>query len=177
MSIAGIVLAAGAGTRAGGPKALRTEPDGRAWVAIAAEALLGAGCSPVFVVLGAAAEDAAALVPHWAPTVLNPAWADGLSTSLHAGLDALDADPECDGALVTLVDMPWQTANQAREVIALIDASAPRAALARALVDGRPAHPVFLGRDHFAAIAASVTGDHGAGEYLRAHAGTLRHTL
>ena len=43
-------------------------------------------------------------------------------------------------------------------------------ALARAGFEGRPGHPVLLGRDHWAAVAAEAHGDRGAGPYLRAHA-------
>ncbi|WP_317230377.1 NTP transferase domain-containing protein, partial [Clavibacter sp. MX14-G9D] len=60
--IAGVVLAAGAGVRFGGPKALAARPDGTPWLASAIRALAEAGCSPVLVVLGAAAEEAADLL-------------------------------------------------------------------------------------------------------------------
>ncbi|WP_316296356.1 NTP transferase domain-containing protein, partial [Clavibacter michiganensis] len=60
--IAGVVLAAGAGTRYGGPKALATHPDGTPWLATAIRALADAGCSPVLVVLGARADEAEALL-------------------------------------------------------------------------------------------------------------------
>ncbi|HWR85187.1 MAG TPA: NTP transferase domain-containing protein, partial [Rhodoglobus sp.] len=53
MGVTGIVLAAGAGTRAGGAKALRREPDGTPWLELAATALRDGGCERVVVVLGA----------------------------------------------------------------------------------------------------------------------------
>ncbi|MBA2738059.1 MAG: NTP transferase domain-containing protein, partial [Nocardioidaceae bacterium] len=50
--VAGLLLAAGAGRRMGGPKALVRGSDGRAWVASSTRRLLAAGCTPVRVVLG-----------------------------------------------------------------------------------------------------------------------------
>lgn len=173
LRLAGVVLAAGAGVRAGGPKALRREDSGpqagRAWVEIAASSLRDAGCDPVVVVLGAAADDAAPLVPAWARAVIAADWADGQSASLRAGIDAL-AQTEADAALVTLVDLPWQGAREALSVAALADADAPRASLAR-LVDaeGAPGHPVLIGRDHWARLRDTLHGDEGARRYLAAH--------
>jgi CTP:molybdopterin cytidylyltransferase MocA len=43
------------------------------------------------------------------------------------------------------------------------------AALARAVYAGRPGHPVLIGRDHWTALAQTLTGDSGAGAYLSAH--------
>ena len=40
--------------------------------------------------------------------------------------------------------------------------------LARAAYDGVPGHPVLLGRDHWAGVAAAATGDRGARDYLAA---------
>jgi len=174
VTVAGLVLAAGAGTRAGGPKALRSEPDGRSWVAIAVSALAGAGCSPVFVVLGAAAEEALSFVPDGAVVVVNPDWSEGLSTSVRAGLRAC-ADTGADGVLITLVDLPWMTAAQAADSLALVGEENPRAALARPTIDGGPGHPVYVGRDHWEPLAATLSGDEGAGAYLRSHSRPPRH--
>lgn len=166
MRVAGLVLAAGAGTRAGGPKALRYEPDGRSWISIACSALSGAGCSPVFVVLGAAAEEALAFVPPGAEAVVNANWAEGLSTSVKAGLRACEAT-DADGVLITLVDLPWMTPERAAATLTQIGDADPRAATVRPVVDGRPGHPVYIGRDHWAAVATALVGDEGAGGYFR----------
>ena len=42
------------------------------------------------------------------------------------------------------------------------------AALVRATYSGRPGHPVLIGRDHWAPVAATAGGDSGAREYLLA---------
>lgn len=175
MRVAGVVLAAGAGVRAGGPKALRVETsgpeEGRAWVEIAASSLRDAGCEPVMVVLGAAADEASALVPAWARVVVCEDWAQGQSASLRAGLGAVEALPgsSADAVLVTLVDLPWKGAAQALAVVALADADAPRASLGRLVdADGAPGHPVLIGRDHWGPLRQTLSGDSGARDYLAA---------
>src|SRR5919107_4747118 len=57
-SVCGVLLAAGAGRRAGGPKALRTDPDGTSWLLRSIAVLRNGGCSSVVVVLGCAADAA-----------------------------------------------------------------------------------------------------------------------
>jgi len=57
-------------------------------------------------------------------------------------------------------------------VTRVLRAASGPAMLARAVFDGRPGHPVVIGREHWAAVAASVQGDSGANRYLETH-GTL----
>jgi CTP:molybdopterin cytidylyltransferase MocA len=168
VNTAGLVLAAGAGTRAGGPKALRLASDGKPWVAIAAESLRDAGCERVVVVLGAAADAARAYVPHWAHTVVADNWALGQSESLRVGLAEVRGAPgeDADGVLITLVDLPWQGAAEASAVMSVVDRHAPRDAVARLSVAGEPGHPVFVGRHHWEDLGASLSGDEGARGYL-----------
>lgn len=167
MDVTGIVLAAGAGERAGGAKALRRGPDGTPWLHIACDALRDAGCREVLVVLGAEADAAAALVPRGALPVVATDWADGQSASLKVGLAAA-ATSSADAVLLTLVDLPDQTAAAARAVMEA-GADDPRGTLARAHYDGAPGHPVLLGRDHWGPIGDSATGDSGARDYLSDH--------
>lgn len=159
-AVTGIVLAAGAGTRAGGPKALRRDAVGVPWLHRAVDALRDGGCDRVLVVLGAAAEEVRALVPEGADIVVAPDWADGLSASLRAGLDAATGD----AAVITLVDLHGLPADAVTRIL-----SPPIAAgsLRRATYGGRPGHPVLIGRDHWQAAAAAATGDRGAGRYLK----------
>ena len=165
--VCGLVLAAGAGTRFGGPKALGSEPDGTPWIALAVRMLRDAGCAPVLVALGASADQARPLVPAGAKVVIVPDWSEGLSASLRAGLGAASALP-AEAVLVTPVDTPGATADAVGRVIDR--AGVPlSAALARAVYAGRPGHPVLIGRDHWASLAETLTGDSGAGAYLSAH--------
>jgi CTP:molybdopterin cytidylyltransferase MocA len=165
--LCGLVLAAGAGTRFGGPKALAREPDGTPWMAFAVRMLRAAGCDPVLIALGASADAARPLVPADAQVVIVPDWSEGLSASLRAGLRAASALSAA-AVLVTPVDTPGATADAAIRVIDR--AGVPlSAALARAVYAARPGHPVLIGRDHWTAIAQTLTGDSGAGAYLSAH--------
>jgi molybdenum cofactor cytidylyltransferase/nicotine blue oxidoreductase len=162
--VVGILLAAGAGTRMGTPKALVTDLGGVPWVRSAAEALRAGGCEPVLVVLGAAYEEAKRLVPDFSSVVEAADWADGMSASLRAGLRAAaDIAPSAEAALVHLVDLP----DVGADVVARLLGYAAPGALVRATYDGkRPGHPVLLGRDHWHGAIESVHGDHGARDYL-----------
>ncbi|MDE0776310.1 MAG: GNAT family N-acetyltransferase [Nocardioides sp.] len=167
MSPVGVLLAAGAGSRMGMPKALVHDPDGTPWLVRSVAVLRDSGCDEVVVVLGARAEEAVALVPAGVRVVVADDWAEGMSASLRAALGTVDEDPS-DGevAVVTLVDLPDVGPEVVRRVVA---AATGPAALVRASYGGRPGHPVVLGRDHWAPIAADVSGDEGAKSYLRRH--------
>ena len=64
MTVAGLLLAAGAGTRMGRPKALVVDADGTSWLARGVEALRAGGCDEVAVVLGAAVDEARGVRPR-----------------------------------------------------------------------------------------------------------------
>lgn len=172
MTTHGLLLAAGAGSRMGMPKALVTGPDGRSWLAAGVTTLREGGCEAVTVVLGAQASDALALLgQHLTDSsglsaVVAEDWASGQAASLRAGLAALTYS-HAEAALVHLVDLPDVSAEVVRRVLAAAPARAD--ALARASYDGRPGHPVLLGRDHWTAVAGSATGDSGARDYLARH--------
>ncbi|MBG0560271.1 nucleotidyltransferase family protein [Actinoplanes aureus] len=163
MTTAGIVLAAGAGRRYGMPKALVRHGD-RLLVEHAAGTLRAAGCERIVVVLGAAADEVIKAAPGLPETVINPDWATGMASSLKTGLAALTATPAA-AAVVLLVDMPGVTPEAVRRVIAH---SAPDALVMGGYGDRR-GHPVLLGRDHWAGVARTATGDRGARDYLRSH--------
>ncbi len=162
MSLEGVLLAAGAGSRMGMPKALVHDDDGRSWLATGVRTLRRGGCERVTVVLGAEAEEAVRLLEGLGvDVVIASDWADGMSASLRAGLRALPAD--AGAAVVLLVDLPDVTADVVRRVVA---AGAEPTALRRASFEGRPGHPVLLGRDHWDGVLAESAGDEGARSYL-----------
>jgi len=163
MQVAGLVLAAGAGRRFGMPKAL-VPFQGRLLVQRAAETLAAAGVGTTVVVLGAQAERVRAAAPELARTVENPQWMTGMASSLRAGLAALAGTPAA-AALVLLVDMPGVTPSAVRRIAEFAAADV----LAMGGYGERRGHPVLLGRDHWAGIARTATGDRGARDYLRAH--------
>ncbi|WP_267242079.1 nucleotidyltransferase family protein [Streptomyces sp. PR69] len=165
--VAGLLLAAGGGRRLGGrPKALLTH-RGRPLVEHAAAVLREAGCGPVHVVLGAAAERVRAAAGLTGCTVVdNPAWEEGMGSSLRAGLASL-AGTGADAALVSLVDQPGIGVRAVGRVRA---AYRSPATLAAAAYGGERGHPVLFGADHWEGVAASAEGDRGARAYLAAHA-------
>jgi CTP:molybdopterin cytidylyltransferase MocA len=167
---AGLVLAAGAGERMGGPKALVPHPEGGALLTHALTVLRVAGCAPVLAVLGADASSASALAVDADAVVVAEDWATGQAASLRAGLAALQGtDARC--VVVLLVDLPDVSASVVARVLARVVAEAQRPAqvLARAVYHGTPGHPVVLGRDHWAGVMASSTGDRGARDWLATH--------
>ncbi|MBX7435267.1 NTP transferase domain-containing protein [Mycobacterium sp. Y57] len=157
MSASGVLLAAGAGSRYGMPKVLA---DGGAWLRLAVSALAGGGCDDVVVVLGAALVD----VPAPARAVVADRWAEGVSASVRAGLQALGDDVGF--AVLTTVDTPDIGAAAVRRVLAA--ARAGESGLARAYYGDRPGHPVVIARRHWPALLATLSGDSGAGPFLRA---------
>ncbi|MFY1696657.1 MULTISPECIES: nucleotidyltransferase family protein [unclassified Solwaraspora] len=158
--VAGLVLAAGAGRRYGGPKA-------PVFLDQALNVLRDGGCDPVVAVLGAGARQVRATIDLTGVDVVeNQGWAEGMGSSLRLGLTALTRLPQAPAALVHLVDMPGVSAA----AIARLQAQAHPGCLIRACYAGEPGHPVVLGRDHWAEIVATVRGDQGARTYLRRHA-------
>ncbi|WP_296666784.1 NTP transferase domain-containing protein [Demequina sp.] len=164
-SLAGVVLAAGAGARYGGPKALARDHLG-AWLPRACALLAGAGCDPVIAVLGARTDDAAALLPRDVAGVVAEDWASGIGASLRAGLEAA-LDAGAGAVLVTLVDLPGLAPEAVGRVAALWRGD--DAVLARAVDAGVPGHPVLLGAAHVRALMPTLDGDTGAGPYLAEH--------
>ena len=171
---AGLVLAAGAGERMGGPKALVPHPDGGALLTHALAVLRAAGCQPVVAVLGAGASSASALAVDADAVVVAEDWATGQAASLRAGLAALQ-DTDARSVVVLLVDLPDVTASVVERVVTRVMAQVvatpggASGALARAVYHGTPGHPVVLGRDHWAGVMASSSGDRGARDYLATH--------
>lgn len=162
----GLLLAAGAGTRMGRPKALVRAADGEPWLVRGVRALTDGGCTQVTVVLGAAAERALPLLEGTGATAVVAAdWADGMSASLHAGLAAA-LGTDADAVVVTLVDLPDVGAEVVRR---LLDPRPGPTTLRRASYAGGVGHPVVLGRDHWAGIDDTVRGDRGARDYLVRH--------
>ncbi len=159
MTTTGLLLAAGAGRRMGGPKALV-----RDWLARSVEALVD--CDEVVVVLGAEAARARARLDGTTATVLvADDWAEGMGASLRTGLRHL-AQGDASRCVVTLVDLPDVGADVVRRLLGCADTPA---VLARATYAGRPGHPVLLGREHWAGVVESATGDRGARDYLATH--------
>ncbi len=137
VSTAAVILAAGAGTRFGGPgEKLATVVRGRPLLAWAIEPAVEAGCDEVVVVSGAA--DLTGLVPSDVTLLRNDEWQLGQATSLGVALDWCQRQGHT-AAIVGLGDTPGLTASAWRAV-----ASAPGGPIVVATYDGRRGHPVRL---------------------------------
>ncbi|MEU5943186.1 nucleotidyltransferase family protein [Micromonospora sp. NPDC047548] len=158
--IAGLVLAAGAGHRYGGPKA-------PVFLGQALRVLRDGGCDPLIAILGAGARQTRAVVDLEGVQVIdNPFWAEGMASSLRLGMTTAARLPGISAVCVHLVDMPGVSAA----AVARLLAHAHVGCLTRAYYDGEPGHPVVLGRNHWAEVAATARGDQGARAYLRRRA-------
>lgn len=165
MSVAGLVLAAGAGRRMGGPKAL-ISLGGELLVERAIRTLADGGCDPVLVVVGAAADEVRRRAElGGAMVVVHAGWDEGLGSSLTAGLAALAPLDEVTAAVVALADQPWIRAGA---VVRLLAAHAGGAGVAVATYDGRRRNPVLLARPTWSDVPP--TGDVGARDLARGDA-------
>jgi len=176
-TVAGVLLAAGAGSRFGRPKAL-VELNGQTLAERGVRLLRTGGADPILVVTGAAE----VRLPG-TRTVFNPDWRTGMGSSLRAALRALDSPPEPGWAaepgqapqlradvaavVVALADQPLIGAEA---VARLIAAYGHGASVAVAAYDGQPRNPVLLAREHWPEVIATATGDAGARTFLRSHA-------
>jgi CTP:molybdopterin cytidylyltransferase MocA len=156
--VAGVLLAAGGGSRLGTPKAL-VELGGRRLVDRGIDLLRDGGAAPVLVVMGAVRLSLPGVL-----SVHNPDWPTGMGSSLAAGLRALPGD--CAAAVIALVDQPLIGVAAVRRLIAAYLAGAE---IAVATYHGKPRNPVLLARNHWAGVIEAAVGDAGARPYLRAH--------
>ncbi len=162
--VSAIVLAAGAGSRFGGGKLLAPF-RGRSLIEFSLANLAEAPVDETVVVVG---DDAgrlrAACEPYRAAVVENPDWAQGQSTSVRVGLEALG--PEALAAVVLLADQPLVGAGAVRR---LVEAFEEGAEVAVATYGGRPRNPVLFSRGVWSMLVAELAGDEGARPFLRRH--------
>ncbi|WP_019905616.1 nucleotidyltransferase family protein [Methylobacterium sp. 77] len=161
-----VLLAAGQGTRFGVAPKMLGLLDGKPLVRHAAEAAVAAACGSIAVVLGAhAVAVREALSGLDVRFVDNPAYAEGLSSSLRCGMDAL---PDVAGAIVMLGDMPRIRAMHLRSLVEVFQARDPAPAAIVPIHRGLRGNPVLLNRHLLGRDLAALTGDHGAGRILAA---------
>ena len=157
--IAAVVLAAGRSTRMGAVNKMIAEIGGKPLVRIAVEQALASAASPLIVVTGHQREKIeAALAGLAVRFVHNADYAEGLGTSLKAGIAAVPA--EADGAIVCLGDMPQVDAALIDRLIAAFDPE--RGALVVVpSIEGRRGNPVVWSRRFFHDLM-QIQGDIGA---------------
>lgn len=157
--IAAVVLAAGRSTRMGALNKMLAEISGKPLVRIAAEQALASRARPVIVVTGHQREQVeAALAGLPVRFVHNPDYADGLGTSLRAGIAAVP--PESGGAIVCLGDMPQVDAGLIDKLLAAFDPE-KGALIVVPSIDGKRGNPVVWSRRFFNELM-SIGGDVGA---------------
>ena len=160
-NVAGVLLAAGSGSRLGRPKAL-VMVGGQSLARRGIALLRDGGADPVVIVTGAA-EIAAGPDPG-VLCVHNPGWATGMGSSLAVGLAAV---PDwCTAAVIALADQPLVGSESVRRLIA---AYAGGASVAVACYAGQPRNPVLISRTHWPEVLALAAGDVGARPFLRRH--------
>ena len=161
--VAGLLLAAGQGSRLGRPKAL-VEIGGMTLAERGVALLRAGGADPIVMVTGAAPVSLPGVI-----TAHNPDWRTGMGSSLREGLETLPAD--WDAVVIALVDQPLIGPEAVRRLIAAFTEGAE---IAVACYAGQPRNPVMSGQAHWADAAAAAHGDTGARGYLRAHQDLVR---
>ncbi len=165
--VTAVVLAAGRATRMGGPNKLLAELSGKPLVRIVVEQALASKAESVIVVTGhqdaAVRETLSGLAVNF---VHNPDYADGLATSVKAGIAAVSADAA--GAVICLGDMPLIDAKLLDRLIAAFDPD-HGALIAVPVSDGRRGNPVLWSRRFFAELL-TLDGDTGARHLIAKHA-------
>jgi CTP:molybdopterin cytidylyltransferase MocA len=152
--VSAVVLAAGAGSRMGTPKA-EIVVDGRRLVVRAVTAMAHGGCDEVVAVVRA---DTAPV--DGARVVVNPAPERGMRSSLVLGLAAVSGD----GVAVLLVDTPGIEADSIEAVLNRWRAEPERIAVAS--FAGRRGHPIVMAAEHWQAAMVLAGADEGARRYL-----------
>jgi molybdenum cofactor cytidylyltransferase len=159
MSIAAVVLAAGASTRLGEPKQLATL-GGETLLERAVRVAREAGCLPVVVMVGA--EYGHVLgnsVLGDTVTVINDKWEEGMASSIRLGVRALEfAAGDAEGVLLMTCDQPAVTAKHLGRLMTRAEVKASRYA-------GRNGVPAFFPKKYFDRLM-ELEGDAGARELL-----------
>ncbi len=156
--IAGLVLAAGAGTRLGRPKA-EVLLGGRRLLDRSIELLRAGGCEDILAVVRTAAISA-----DNARLIVNPDADSGMASSLRVGLAGLHPDTEA--VLITLVDLPGVRPVEIRAALGWYRNGASIIVTRRA---GHPSHPVLVSRRWLRLFAESAQGDQGGRTFFHRH--------
>jgi CTP:molybdopterin cytidylyltransferase MocA len=166
MSIAAIILAAGASRRLARPKQL-VEYRGETLIARAVRIAVEAGLEPVIVVLGAERVAVRTAVrDEGVVFVENDAWAEGIASSMRAGLKALG--PDVAGALMMPCDQPRLSADHLSRMVG----SFRDGAIVASTYAGVRGVPAVFARDSWSELM-KLSGDVGARRLLMNPAWTV----
>jgi len=169
--VAVVVLAAGRSTRMGGPNKMLADANGQPLVVHAVKAALASQAVEVVVVLGHMADQVKAAVTGAVSAerlrfVVNPDFAEGLSTSVRSGIGALGKT--IDAAIVQLGDMPGVTSGLLDKLMAAFSPVEGRS-ICVPTVGGKRGNPVLWNRRFFPEMT-KVAGDTGAKHLIGEHA-------
>ena len=155
--ITAVVLAAGRSERMGSNKLL-ADLGGKPLITHSIEMLLTSNVYDVIVVTGNEDENVRkALQPLDVAFAHNPKFAEGISTSLKIGLNAVSLD--ADGALICLGDMPLIEMRTINQLVSSFDESSHHT-ICVPVYGGVRGNPVLWGRQHFKSLE-SIEGDQG----------------
>ncbi len=162
--ISAVLLAAGAGSRFGGGKLLAPF-DGQTLIEATLSGLREAPVDEIIVMVGKRPEELRSVCePYGTRVVENPGWEKGMSTSVRAGLDALE--PEARAAVFLLADQPLVGSGAVRR---LVEAFERGADVAVATYGGAPRNPVLFARKVWPLVRRELSGDEGARRFIRRH--------
>jgi CTP:molybdopterin cytidylyltransferase MocA len=160
--VCAILLAAGAGSRFGGGKLLAPF-KGRPLIEAALSELHRAPVDEIIVVIGAEGERLRTISTAYETRIVeNPDWADGMSTSVRAGL--LACGSESRAAVVLLADQPFVGSEAVER---LIEAFERGAKVVVATYGGEPRNPVLFAREVWPLLLREMSGDKGARVILK----------
>ena len=158
------MLAAGSGSRFGGGKLLAPF-GGRPLIAATLSGLRGAPVDEIIVVVGAEGERLRSITAAYKTRIIeNPDWAEGMSTSVRAGLRACTSDARA--AVVCLADQPLVGAVAVER---LVEAFEQGTTVAVATYGGEMRNPVLFARGVWPLLLREMSGDRGARVFLKHH--------
>jgi molybdenum cofactor cytidylyltransferase len=158
--ISAIVLAAGASQRFGSPKQL-VDIAGLSMIAHVLRQVMASSVDESVVVLGCSAEQIAPYVPLGCRVVVNTDWQEGLSSSLRAGLGAID--PRAEAVLFVLADQPRLTSESIEHILRAYYGTTR--SIVVPMSEGRRGTPALFDRKLFPALVA-LRGDVGGREVM-----------
>jgi molybdenum cofactor cytidylyltransferase len=169
LAVGVVLLAAGASRRLGRPKQLLPYAGTTLLRHLAAEAVAG-GTGPVVVVLGAERE-ACQRELDGLPVELveNPAWEEGMGSSIRAGISRLlGGHGDTSAAIIATCDQPLVSSDLLRRLAT--EHRLRGAAVVACEYAGNPGVPALFGRELFHELGA-LRGDRGARSVIERHRG------
>lgn len=164
--VAALILAAGLSSRFGNGHKLLADLESKPVLRHVVEHVQASSLDPVLLVTGHRAEDVRTAAGPGVKTVHNPSYAEGLASSLRAGLNALP--PGLDGVLVCLGDMPDVSSATFEALIAAFNPTEGRA-ICVPVIGGKRGNPTLWGLQ-FLPELMRLEGDSGARGLLGPHA-------